>query len=150
MYEKVILRVYDLSHGQAKLISKELLGVQFDGIWHTSVEIFGHEHFFSNSIRKSASGKTKYGTPVHVHDLGLSKRTKSELEEKLGELEKKYNLETYNVLLNNCNHFSDDVVYFLLEKNLPDYIMDVHKHVLQTPLAASLLEMGHRFNPGAQ
>lgn len=150
MQNNVILRVYDLSNGQAKLISKRLLGIQLDGIWHTSIEVFGNEYFFSKQITSCIPGMTRYGTPVHVHDLGVSKKTVLELEKKLIELEKKFNAQTYNVLLNNCNHFSDDVAFFLLEKNLPRYIMQIHENVLETPLAAAFIQMGNQFNPGAE
>lgn len=150
MHNEVVLRVYDLSNGQAKAISKKLLGVQLDGIWHTSIEVFGSEYFFSTQIMKCVPGMTKYGLPVHMHNLGASNKTIVELEEELSKLKKKFNFKTYNVLLNNCNHFSDDMVFFLLEKNLPKYIMEIHESVLRTPLAASFIGMGNQFNPGAE
>lgn len=147
---KVIVRVYDLSRGQAKIMSQQLLGISLDGIWHSTVEVHNKEIFFSSEITHTMPGDTFYGKPVHVHEYGISERTESEVEAKINELKQKYNKYTYNLLQNNCNHFADELCLFLLNRNLPKYIMEVHEIVLQTPLAPLLSQNGLNFNPGAK
>lgn len=44
----VELYIYDLTHGTARMMSKVLLGRQLDGVWHTSVVIYGREIFYSS------------------------------------------------------------------------------------------------------
>lgn len=150
MSYEVTIRVYDLSKGRAKEFSQNLIGVKIDGIWHSTIEIHGKEIFFSHKITHAEPGKTHYGEPTHVHKYGISKTTEAELEEILDVLREKFNIKTYNILLNNCNHFADDLCFFLLDKNLPQYIMDVHETVSQTPFGSILLQNGVNFNPGTR
>jgi hypothetical protein len=46
----VQLYVYDLSRGMAKAMSMQLTGKQMDGIWHTSVVVYGNEYYFGQGI----------------------------------------------------------------------------------------------------
>lgn len=147
---KVTIRVYDLSKGQAKVISQQMLGIQLEGIWHSTVEIHGKEIFFSNSVTKTVPGQTHYGTPVYIHEYGVSEKTEEDLEEILDVLKIKFNSTTYNLLMNNCNHFADDLCFFLLQKGLPQYIMDTHESVLKTPLGPLFIQNGMNFNPGTK
>ncbi|KRH92232.1 hypothetical protein M153_9404000136 [Pseudoloma neurophilia] len=150
MAYEVKIRVYDLSKGQARLISRNILGVQIDGIWHSSVEIHGKEIFLSHEITCTVPGQTRYGTPTYVHEYGISHTTEEDLNEMLDVLREKYNRHTYNMLENNCNHFADDLCFFLLEKKLPQYIMDVHEIVSKTPFGSHFLKNSFNFNPGAR
>lgn len=45
----VELYIYDLTQGMARVMSQMLLGRQLDGIWHTSVVIYGREIFFGST-----------------------------------------------------------------------------------------------------
>lgn len=145
---KVTLRVYDLSKGLAKQASKEFIGIQMDGIWHTTVEIHGKEIFFSNSVTHTIPGQTHYGQPNFVHEFGETDKTEDDVEEMLAVLRVKFNHETYHILENNCNHFADDLVFFLVQKQLPQYIMDAHETVSKTPFGMMLMQSNMRFNPG--
>lgn len=147
---KVTIRVYDLSKGQAKLMSQALLGFQLDGIWHSTIEIHGKEIFFAQEVTYTLPGRTHYGDPVYTHEYGISEKTIDELENKLKELKIKFNQSTYNLLLNNCNHFADDLCFFLVKKNLPAYIMSAHESVMKTPLGPLFSQNGMNFNPGAK
>lgn len=46
---RVELFIYDLSQGLASVMSQMLIGRQLDGIWHTSVVVYGREFFFGSS-----------------------------------------------------------------------------------------------------
>ena len=61
----VTLRVYDISKGYAKQLSTSMApllgGKVFDGVWHTSVVVFGREWQYSASwsrrLRRTSEGK---------------------------------------------------------------------------------------------
>lgn len=55
---KVELYVYDLSNGLARQMSLQLTGKQIDGIWHTSVVVFGMEVFYGQGISITSPGKS--------------------------------------------------------------------------------------------
>lgn len=46
---RVELYIYDLSQGLASVMSQMLIGRQLDGIWHTSVVVYGREFFFGSA-----------------------------------------------------------------------------------------------------
>lgn len=70
MSEPVKLYVYDLSQGMARSMSRQLTGKQIDGIWHTSVVVFGQEFYFGQGIMASTPGSTQHGRPLEVIDMG--------------------------------------------------------------------------------
>ena len=41
----------------------------------------------------------------------------------LKDIESSYTFEKYHIYDNNCNHFANEIVTFLLGKELPDFIM---------------------------
>ena len=41
MESKVQLHVYDLTGGMAKGMSKQFLGIEIEGVWHTGVVVYG-------------------------------------------------------------------------------------------------------------
>lgn len=51
--EPVQLYLYDLSRGMAKTLSPQLVGKTIEGIWHTSVVIYGVEYYFGQGIQQS-------------------------------------------------------------------------------------------------
>jgi len=51
----VKLHVYDLSRGMARSMSLPIVGKQIDGIWHTGVEVFGSEWFYSGGGPQGAT-----------------------------------------------------------------------------------------------
>ena len=61
----VTLRVYDISKGYAKQLSTSMApllgGKVFDGVWHTSVVVFGREWQYSANwsrrLRRTSEGK---------------------------------------------------------------------------------------------
>jgi desumoylating isopeptidase 1 len=69
---KVEMWVYDLSGGMARLLSQSLTGTQIDGIWHTSVVVFGKEVFFGQGVFVVAPGSTSsvHGHLVKKEDMG--------------------------------------------------------------------------------
>ena len=56
MSEAVTLAVYDLSRGMAMTMSRNILGEQIEGIWHTGIRVFGKEWFYGGGIQVLPEG----------------------------------------------------------------------------------------------
>lgn len=138
---KVSLLVYDLSRGLAKRISQPLLGKQLEGIWHTSVCVFGYEYYFSRGICRDRPQTTPYGTPVMVHDMGSTKKGEDSVMAYLYAEAPKFTQGTYHVLDHNCNNFSDQLCRFLVGRGIPSYITDLPQEVLTTPFGQMIRPM---------
>lgn len=57
---RVELYIYDLSQGLARVMSQMLVGRQLDGIWHTSVVVYGKEFFFGSTGIQSCTPVSSY------------------------------------------------------------------------------------------
>lgn len=88
----VKLRVYDLSRGMARAMSMGLVGQQFDGIYHSGVEVYGREYFFGGgSTSPNQSGVSQMSPqafaamfgmqPVEVLSMGTTEITQPMFEE---------------------------------------------------------------------
>ncbi|KAK6455986.1 PPPDE putative peptidase domain-containing protein [Scheffersomyces xylosifermentans] len=138
--------VYDLSHGMAAAYAPMILGINLDAIYHTSVVIYNKEHYIDQGIRvNTPPGFTKYGTPIEVIDMGKTYIDEEIFQEFLDELrhhEKgKYHAINYDLFDNNCNHFTDVVLDFLVGKNLEDRILKLPQQVLNTPNGQMLRQL---------
>lgn len=140
---KVQVYVYDISHGMARMYARSLLGIDLEGIYHTSVVVYTGEHFIDGGILVGQPGKTRFGIPIRVIDMGETFIPSEVFQEYLDELkvEFKYSAEGYDLFDNNCNHFTDKVVDFLVGKNLDDSILGLPQRVLNTPNGQLLRQM---------
>lgn len=130
--EEVFLRIYDLSNGMAKLISPQLLGFQIDGVWHTSIEIFGNEYYFHNGLNVQKVGATPFRKCVERMSLGFTDCTHTSLVEFLECGKGSWGPESYDLFENNCNDFSNWLANFLVERNIPNHILELPKKVKDT------------------
>lgn len=137
--------VYDLSRGMAPMLSSMVLGTSIDAIYHTSVVVYGKEHYIDQGIKISSPGTTKYGLPIEVIDMGSTYITEDIFQEFLDELRnhesKKYHAASYDLFDNNCNHFSDVLLDFLVGKHLEDRILHLPQQVLNTPYGQMIRQM---------
>jgi len=132
--EKVTLYLYDLSRGLAKIYSRQIAGQQFDGIWHTSIVVYGTEYYYASGIQTSVPGQTHHGQPMKTFDMGETFIPKDLFIEFLHEISNRYSEKTYDLFENNCNNFSNEVCQFLTGKNIPEFIINLPKEALNTPL----------------
>jgi len=123
---KVILRVYNIGDPEIVKLLNNVLKKEFLGIWHTSIEVYGKEFFYDNQICKVLPNCSKHKIPHTIHDMGTTEILEEEFELFLANLNEKYGLNTYDLLFNNCNHFTNDCILFLVNKSIPSYITDVH------------------------
>ncbi|KAL1722832.1 PPPDE putative peptidase domain-containing protein [Schizophyllum commune] len=138
MTSPVKLYVYDLSNGLAKQLSLQLTGKQIDGIWHTSVVVFGKEIFYGQGISITQPGRSHHGQPLEVIDMGETAIDEETFNEYLEEMRQHYTADKYHLLDFNCNSFTNDVIGFLTGGSIPERIRDLPSDFLSTPFGAAL------------
>jgi hypothetical protein len=102
------------------------------------------EYFFGGGIQCLRAGvfaASQNMQPAEVIDLGLTSRTQQELEEFLRSVSGRFTLQTYDLLTNNCNNFTDTVAQFLLGRGIPEYIVNLPQIALSTPMGQMLRPM---------
>lgn len=126
-----------------------------DAIYHTSIVVNGVEYYFGQGIQTSVPGSTHHGQPVKVLHLGQTELPTDVIEEYLTSLAGIYTpevwqpfwtmlnfnsnvLQSYDLFLHNCNNFSQDFSMFLVGKSIPDYIRNLPRTFLETPLGQML------------
>ncbi|KAI8341976.1 PPPDE putative peptidase domain-containing protein [Chlamydoabsidia padenii] len=139
--ESVKVYLYDLSQGMAKQMSMSLTGKQIDGIWHTSVVVYGQEFYFGQGILVDNPGTTHHGQPLEIIDMGLTYLPREVFLEYIDSQRSVYTAEKYHLLDFNCNTFSNDVCQFLTGSSIPNHITDLPAEFLRTPFGQSILPM---------
>jgi len=134
----VTLNVYDISQGMARMLSQSFLGKQLDGIWHTSITVFGIEYFYGGGICWAYPKTTPYGQPVQEISMESTTRTKQQLEDYLRSIAPRYTMESYHLLNHNCNNFTDEVMKYLIGRGIPEHIVNLPAEVLSTPMGKTL------------
>ncbi|CCM04945.1 uncharacterized protein FIBRA_07142 [Fibroporia radiculosa] len=148
MSNTVQIYVYDLSNGLSRQLSRQLTGKQLDGIWHTSVVVFGREIFYGQGILEASPGKSHHGKPLQIVDMGETAIDEDTFNEYLVEMRQHYTADkeptsvpfvTYKVFAEfNCNSFTNDCVGFLTGGSIPAWIKDLPSDFLSTPFGAAL------------
>ncbi|XP_034242961.1 uncharacterized protein LOC117646237, partial [Thrips palmi] len=117
-----------------------LLGRQLDGVWHTSIVVYGREYYFGSSgVQDSDPSGTILGNPLKTVDLGNTFIPKQTFLDYITELnESTFRGSTYDLFSHNCNNFSNELAQFLVGQEIPKYILDLPQEVLSTPIGALL------------
>jgi thiol-disulfide isomerase/thioredoxin len=137
----VQLFVYDLSQGMARMMSMPLTGRQIDGIWHTSVVVFGREICFGQGIQIFQPEITPYGAPVEKISMGQTMIPPDVFWEYIETMKTIWTADKYHLLDNNCNSFSDEVCQFLVGSGIPKHITGLPAEFLNTALGQQLRPM---------
>ncbi|GAB5365736.1 hypothetical protein AAMO2058_001083500 [Amorphochlora amoebiformis] len=130
--------VYDLSKGMAKAMSKGLVGIQVDGIWHTGVVVYGYEYFYGGGIQSSLPEDNQAGRAVQKLSLGKTTKSQKEFHDFLISQASEWTSQKYHLLRHNCNNFSDACARFLLGRAIPSFITGLPEQVLSTPLGSMI------------
>ncbi|KAG8214729.1 putative thioredoxin family protein [Butyriboletus roseoflavus] len=138
MSSPVKLYVYDLSNGMARQLSLQLTGRQLDGIWHTSVVVFGKEIFYGQGINITQPGRSHYGSPFRIVDMGETAIDEETFDDYLFAMREHYTADKYHLLDFNCNSFTNDCMGFLTGGSLPSYITSMPSDFLSTPFGMAL------------
>jgi len=130
---EVEARLYDISSGLSPLCSV-LLNKKIDAIWHVGIAAFGKEYWLSTHVEEENLSNIEYAlglAPKEVFKFGTTSISQEEFETFLYDtLAVQYNKDSYDVFKHNCNHFADDMLYFLTEKRLPSFINELFENAL--------------------
>lgn len=145
----VKLLIYDITNGMAKNFSQMLIGKRVEGVWHTGIVVFDTEYYFGGGICKDKPKQTPYGIPVKEIHLGYTHLPQDLFEEFLVEIKDKYSAITYNLINNNCNHFTNAAAEFLMGKGIPDEILKQHEVLLNSPMGSMIMPMLQQMGQGS-
>lgn len=135
----VILHLYDLSRGVAKVVAPWLINQHWEGVWHTGIVVFGREYYFGGHIFYDRPSGTCFGEPWKQINLGVTLRTRDELHAHLTEeLKHTFSRHAYDVATNNCNHFCDRVSMYLVGKNIPEDVVKQPEKMMDSQLGQTL------------
>ena len=146
----VQLAIYDLSHGMARSLSAQFLGPDhaLDIIPHTGIIVFGREFFFGGGIQSESPQQFRQMMgirPVQVLSLGRTTISKAQFEQWCREVSQngRYTMASYDLLQRNCNNFSHDAAVegLKLPKGVPDWILDVPRRFLSSPMGQMVRPM---------
>ncbi|BGP31476.1 hypothetical protein JCM10296v2_003241 [Rhodotorula toruloides] len=140
--EPVSLYIYDLSNGLAAMWGQALTGRPVEGIWHTSLVLYGMEVFFGQGISiVSPPGTTHHGVPKKKLPCGVTHLDKQTFLEYIEGLRETYTADAYHLLEFNCNTFTNDVLSFLNSSSIPSYILSQPSEIMSTPFGAQMRPM---------
>jgi thiol-disulfide isomerase/thioredoxin len=137
----VSVNLYDLSQGMAKNMSRQFIGKQIDGIWHTGIVVFGKEFYYGGGICQDPPSRTPYGNPMQKIDMGFTELPEELFIEFLEEIAPKFSADKYDLFENNCNNFTDACCEFLTGSKIPSHITGLPKEVLATPMGGMIKNM---------
>lgn len=130
---EVVLHLYDLSNGVAQTLSPYVVGQQLEGIWHTGIVVYGKEYYYAKDTVFDNPGLTSFGEPTRKIHLGHTLWRQDEFHEfVVNNLKPRFHRDTYDVITNNCNHFSDCVTVYLLGRHVPEEVMKQPQWLLQS------------------
>mmetsp|Transcript_20626 Transcript_20626/g.45172 ORF Transcript_20626/g.45172 Transcript_20626/m.45172 type:complete len:390 (+) Transcript_20626:247-1416(+) len=132
--ETVRLHLYDISGGLAKNLSSVLLGTQVDGLWHTGIVVGGMEYSYGPPFRRFFAGQGPSGAPDKVVDLGLTFIPAAVREDIITNLSTQADTSSYDLLFNNCNHFSNQLSLMLTGTGIPEEVLAQTQTWMNSPL----------------
>jgi desumoylating isopeptidase 1 len=138
---EVILRVYPLGNEEIRQMISSMLKRPVEALWHTSIEVYGMEYYFQNGIMTAAPGTTYHGVPLRMHSLGITAIPRAVFEDYLASIWEEFGPRRYHILRNNCNTFTDTVAMFLVEKNVPEYVLEAQKAALECEALVAIADM---------
>jgi hypothetical protein len=79
--------------------------------------------------------------PVKEIKLTDTEIPKELFESYISEIASRFTQETYHLLENNCNHFTNDICNFLTGTSIPDWILKQHEEIFSTPMGKMFMPM---------
>ncbi len=90
---------------------------------HTGIGVYGKEYFFGAGIHSVPIGRSPFGKPLEVLELGYTHVPKDVFQEFLQGIASRYSMLNYDLLNRNCNNFADEAAKFLVGSGIPDHIL---------------------------
>ena len=83
-------------------------------------------------VPRPPQGKTRFGTPVKVTDLGETQIPPALFESYLDGLSATFGPGMYHLLERNCNNFSNEASEFLVGRGIPSDIVSMPQDLLNS------------------
>jgi PPPDE putative peptidase domain len=125
-------------------MSRSLIGFQVDGIWHTGIVIYGTEYWFGPSGIKMGTCGSQGMSPVYRHE-SMTMRSPDEIADFLNYAQNQFRPDTYDLIRNNCNHFTNAFSRFLNGQGTPPYVRLQTQSLSQTSAASTLIPLVDSF-----
>mmetsp|Transcript_86403 Transcript_86403/g.135199 ORF Transcript_86403/g.135199 Transcript_86403/m.135199 type:complete len:442 (-) Transcript_86403:122-1447(-) len=130
----VVLHFYDLSKGMAQSVAN------VEGIWHTGVVVFQSEYFYNGRVVSDTPNASDFGKANKAKDFGWTLYKQEEFHDYVCDnLTPAFTLNSYDTFSNNCNHFTNKVLEFLLGRPLQKEILHQQDQLLEVPGMRMLL-----------
>lgn len=143
---EVAVHLYDISNGAASALAPWLLGHKLEGLWHTGVVVYGREYYFGGDIYYDTPGSTGFGSPTQRIELGFTLWRQEEFHNFIvDELKPIFNRSQYDVITNNCNHFSDRACAYLTGCRLPSEVLRQPESLMKMAAAQTLRPLLNRW-----
>ena len=111
-------------------------------MWHTSIVVFGREHYFGQGISIARAGATQFGEPHVRLLLGRTQLSHELFTQFLNQLRQgRFTTSSYHILENNCNNFTQECSQFLVGRGIPEDILALPRIALESPLGPLLSGM---------
>eukprot|EP01129_Flabellula_baltica_P008491 TRINITY_DN3381_c0_g1_i1.p1 TRINITY_DN3381_c0_g1~~TRINITY_DN3381_c0_g1_i1.p1 ORF type:complete len:435 (-),score=71.48 TRINITY_DN3381_c0_g1_i1:735-2039(-) len=108
---------------------------------HSGIVVFGKEYFWGGILQVSRPGNSPYGQPSKVIDIGTTSVSEDVFNDFLNMMSPNYNVDTYNLIHNNCNNFSNECSMFLTGNEIPYEVLKLPEEILSTPFGQMILPM---------
>jgi len=76
-----------------------------------------------------------------VLNLGITEIPEEMFMELLRDISPRFTTQTYHVMTNNCNNFTNEVAELLLGEGIPRDIVDLPQNFMQTPAGRQMAPM---------
>ncbi|GAM26092.1 hypothetical protein SAMD00019534_092670 [Acytostelium subglobosum LB1] len=145
MANSVKLHVYDLSNGMARMYSRSFIGKHIEAIYHTGIVVYNTEYYFGGGILHDRPHQTPYGQPMEVIELGNTDIPQEVFVDFLEGMRSRFSMDSYHLIDNNCNHFSNECSNFLLGTPIPNHIVGLPQEVMSTPFGMMIQPLINSF-----
>lgn len=102
------------------------------GFYHSGIEVYGHEYGygghpfdFSGLIQKIPKDEKELGDKFHYKEtvfIGYTNLTEKQVQRMLVNLSREWHGSHYNLVLRNCNHFSNHFCELLSGRKVPAWV----------------------------
>ncbi|KII68344.1 Desumoylating isopeptidase 2 [Thelohanellus kitauei] len=126
MGSPVRLKIYDVIKDMSLM---DFFGL---GVYHTTVEVFDKEYTFGASddsfegIKCYPAGYLdSIDIPYTFREtmlIGYTLYDEAQVDEIIRFMQRDYTSQSYDIILHNCNHFTQDFIKVLCNRNIPKYI----------------------------
>jgi len=131
---------YDLTNGLCAQMSAAMLGRYEEAVWHTAIQVFGHEWYFDGGVGivHTRPRSTRFGQPIRQQVLGSTDKSAEEFVAWIASQRTVFGPNDYSLLTRNCNHFSNAAAMFLLGIGIGAEVTGMIDRLLSTPLGGIL------------